>query len=119
MLTIPNTALRFKPLEDDKKVRDESPAKPGEEGPGADKSDAKKEAVAVDPNEKTVYTLIKGKRGEIEPHKAVIGISDGTDTEIVSGDLKEGERVVTGSKEVDKAKAASRRGNRRRGPGPF
>ncbi len=119
VITIPNTALRFKPLDDDKKFRDDHPAKPGEEGPEADKSGAKKEVVAVNPGEKTIYTMIKGKRGEIEPRKVVIGISDGTDTEIVSGDLKEGERVVTGSKEVDKAKAASRRGNRRRGPGMF
>ena len=63
--------------------------------------------------------LVKGQRGKIEKRTVITGITDNTNTEIISGDLQEGERVVTGSKEVDKSKANARFNRRRRGPGPF
>ncbi|MBQ7567409.1 efflux RND transporter periplasmic adaptor subunit, partial [bacterium] len=123
VLLVPNAALRFKPAEGDR-------ANVINAGGSADNSDGrrrfgesgeerdKKVEPASNPHEKTVYTLVKEQRGKIKKRTIVIGITDGTNTEVVSGDLQEGERVVTGSKELDKSKANARF-NRRRGPGPF
>ena len=137
-LSVPNSALRFKPTtekgaekfaaKDEDKGEDDAKGADGEANGSAGSAEKKTEqsiqAAAADAHYKTIYVLKfnkdSGKRTppELEARQVITGITDGTDTEIVSGDLKEGERVVTGSTEVDKAKAA-KRNNRHHGPGPF
>lgn len=123
VLYIPNSALRFKPAPGDRANIINGGDEP-EEGRGhrhhggPDGEQDEKAAAPANPHEKTVYVLVKGQRGKIEKRTVITGITDNTNTEIVSGDLQEGERVVTGSKEVDRSKA-SMRSNRRRRPGLF
>lgn len=122
VLYIPNSALRFKPGPGDMvNVINGGDAEEGKEprrhgGPDGDRED--KTAAPANPHEKTIYVMVKGQRGKIEKRTVITGITDNTYTEVVSGDLQEGERVVTGSKEVEKSKANAR-SHRRRGPRPF
>jgi HlyD family secretion protein len=74
VLRVPNTALRYKPGND--KNDKGSPAPP---------------PVKAQPTQ-TVYVL--NSAGTPEARKIQIGISDGFYTEVVSGDLREGEAVI-------------------------
>jgi len=74
VLRVPNAALRFKP----------DPATLAIMGAAPPRS--------LRPDERAVWVL-RGERATAEPVK--IGISDGTSTEVVSGDLRPGERVVS------------------------
>jgi HlyD family secretion protein len=98
VLLVPNAALRFKPAEAaDKKsengqkngptVASAPPAAPegAPKGPGKGKK--------RDGQSGTVYVLAGD---EIKPVSVQLGITDNRMTEIVGGELKEGERVVTG-----------------------
>ena len=75
-LRVPNSALRYKPVDDKA-----GPVKPlpqsQQKGPQA---------------QQTVYVL--NSVGIPEARKVQVGISDGLSTEVVSGDLREGETVV-------------------------
>jgi HlyD family secretion protein len=72
VLRIPNTALRYHPAD----------VKPARGGP---------------PDARTIYVLRNGKP---EPVSITTGLSDGTTTEVATGDLKEGDLVVTDSDEA-------------------
>jgi len=97
VLLVPNAALRFKPADPAEKksengqkngptVASAPPAAPeGQKGPGKGKK--------RDGQSGTVYVLA-GE--EIKPVSVQLGITDNRVTEIVGGELKEGERVVTG-----------------------
>jgi HlyD family secretion protein len=97
VLRVPNMALRFRPVE-------AAPARPaGRRGPAADPplwvlgTDDKPRAVAVK-----------------------YGLNDGAYTEIASGDLKEGDRVIAAAlskKGANAPTAAPMPGGGRRGPG--
>jgi len=76
-LRVPNTALRFKP--GDGKSGRGTPVKP--EPVSQQKQTAQ-----------TVYVL--NPAGALEPRKVQVGISDGLYTEVVSGELREGEAVI-------------------------
>lgn len=79
VLIVPNSAFRFKPIDLD--------AAPANQGfPGQGKQNIAKATAPV------VYKLEKKKPLKIEVKK---GISDGQNTEILSG-LKEGDKVITG-----------------------
>lgn len=80
VLTVPNSAFRFKPAENTA-VKDMGPPGPG----------GRKETVAA-VSKPAVYTLTKNKPVKVNVKK---GISDGQDTEILSG-LTEGQQVITG-----------------------
>lgn len=102
-LLVPNAALRFKPAEAaDKKTENgqkngptvASAPTPGS-GAGAEGSTPKGPGKGKkrDGQSGTVYVLA-GE--EIKPVSVQLGITDNRMTEIVGGELKEGERVVTG-----------------------
>lgn len=91
VLLVPNAALRFKPANGaDKKPENgqKPPAGAGSAGaPGAGKGKKR------DGQSGTVYVLVDG---EIKPLSVQLGITDNRNTEIVGGELKVGDRVVTG-----------------------
>jgi HlyD family secretion protein len=98
-LLVPNAALRFKPLEAaEKKVSNGqagSGMAPGM-GAGAVGSGAKAGAgngKKRDGQSGTVYVL---DGGELRPVSVQLGITDNRNTEVLSGELKAGERVVVG-----------------------
>jgi HlyD family secretion protein len=106
VLLVPNAALRFKPADPDKKP--ENAPKPastatapgpgmgagmdggGPRGAGGQGGGKGKKR---DGQGGTVFVIADGELKAVPVH---IGISDGRMTELLSGDLKEGERVVVG-----------------------
>jgi HlyD family secretion protein len=91
-LLVPNSALRFKPTDpSEKKTADSAKGGPGMMGPpsGGQPPKGKKR----DGQSGTVYVLAGG---EIKPVSVQLGITDNRNTEIVGGELKEGDRIVTG-----------------------
>ena len=103
-LLVPNGALRFKPADDGEK-KGENGQKSGATaamptpgmGAGMDgggpKTGGEKKGKKRDGQGGTVYVLADG---EIKPVSVQLGITDNRNTEIVGGELKEGDRVVTG-----------------------
>ena len=97
-LLVPNAALRFK-LADAAEKKSENNQKPpstaGAPGPGmgaaAKSGDGK--GKKRDAQSGTVYILAGD---EIKPVSVQLGITDNRNTEIVGGDLKEGDRIVIG-----------------------
>ena len=77
VLRVPNPALRFKPVDD----------KPGPVVKPVPQSQQKGPET-----QQTVYVL--NSVGKPEPRKIQVGLSDGLYTEVISGDLQEGEAVV-------------------------
>lgn len=78
VLRLPNSALRFRPTDG-----------AGPRGPAGAAGGAER-----DPSLRTVYVLVKD---QLEPREIRMGLSDGGMTEILSGELKEGDRLVTGT----------------------
>lgn len=94
-LLVPNAALRFKPAE----APQEAAAKPGvKPEPGRKKRDAASGAVWV----------LRG--GQIKPVNLGIGISDGRNTEVLSGDLKAGDQVIVAENGQAKGKSGGPQG---------
>lgn len=82
VLLVPNAALRFKPASNANVKRDSSDAAASKNGKG------KRDAFSG-----MVHTL----QGDVlTPVNVTLGITDNRNTEIVSGDLKEGDQVVIG-----------------------
>lgn len=101
-LLVPNAALRFKPADASDKKADngQKPASNGGvpgAGGGSDASAAKGQGPGKgkkrDGQSGTVYVL---SGNEIKPVSIQLGITDNRSTEVIAGDLKEGDRVVTG-----------------------
>jgi HlyD family secretion protein len=96
-LAIPNTAIRFKPPPE---VASAAPPVPSAslsitaasaDPPPAGSARVRRRAPTGDAPEKTIYVL---RNGRPEPLEIKTGLSDGTVTEVVGGDLKEGDPVV-------------------------
>ncbi|MBK7461359.1 MAG: efflux RND transporter periplasmic adaptor subunit [Betaproteobacteria bacterium] len=100
VLMVPNAALRFKPADAAVK-KPENGTKPastaatsaGDGGSTAGKGSSDKKGKKRDGQSGTVYVLL-GE--EIRPVSVQLGITDNRNTEIVGGDLKVGDRVITG-----------------------
>lgn len=100
VLMVPNAALRFKPADAAEK-KPENGQKPastaatsaGDGGSTAGKGSGDKKGKKRDGQSGTVYVLL-GE--EIKPVSVQLGITDNRNTEIVGGDLKVGDRVITG-----------------------
>lgn len=101
-LLVPNAALRFKPADAGPK-KAENGQKPastagapgtatGAEG-GGPKGAGDKKGKKRDGQSGTVYVL---SGDEIRPVSVQLGITDNRSTEVLGGELKEGDRVVTG-----------------------
>lgn len=91
-LLVPNAALRFRPaaLEKDKPAKNH-----GNGSPGSGKDSARNGGGKGAPHGYSgkVYVL---RNGKVQPVQVRLGITDNRNTEIVSGDLKAGEQVLTG-----------------------
>ncbi|MGP8020272.1 MAG: efflux RND transporter periplasmic adaptor subunit [Limisphaerales bacterium] len=107
ILQIPNSALRFQPVEmagitpasgaaaaarpsgGGNRPADERPGGPGRRHDGKENGEQ--------PVVRTIYVMTKGANGDtkLEPVQINIGITDNINTQVVSG-LKEGDQVVTG-----------------------
>jgi HlyD family secretion protein len=120
VLLVPNGALRFKPAEaaDRKAENGQKPASTAAMTPGMgagmgagmggggapDKGPGEKKGRKRDGQSGTVYVL---DGGAIRPVSVQLGITDNRNTEIVGGELKEGDRVVTGENSTGNSKPSS------------
>ena len=88
VLLVPNSALRFKPRLTEKKG-----ASPVMVGPPHRMSSSKtvREEVQHGERQRTLYVL---RDGEAVETKVVTGLTDGTQTEVVSGDIREGDQII-------------------------
>ncbi len=93
VLRVPNAAIRFTPPKSEQSEGSTVSARPvkSEGGASGVLAPAAGEQGGI---ARTVWK--KGSSGEIEPVVVQTGISDGTATEVVGGDLKEGDQVVVG-----------------------
>jgi HlyD family secretion protein len=87
VLKIPNAALRYRPT-----------AKAGEAGAGGK---TRGNELSKEPGGQRVYTL--GKDGKPVPVRVKTGVSNGTFTVLLEGDLKEGDLLITGEAQGKKA----------------
>ncbi|HEV3261760.1 MAG TPA: efflux RND transporter periplasmic adaptor subunit [Gemmataceae bacterium] len=85
VLLVPNAALRWRPSR-------EQVAPDAREA--FDAVQARKESAGREPGERGVVWV--EDKGHVRPVKVRLGLSDGTRTEIVDGDVKEGTPLVTG-----------------------
>ncbi len=99
VLLVPNAALRFKPADADGKgdaKADEKAADkpaPNASPAGEQKRNGEGKGRKRDTSSGTVY-VVDGK--ELKPVGVQLGITDNRNTEVVSGDLKPGDKVVVG-----------------------
>jgi HlyD family secretion protein len=86
-LKVPNAALRFKPDGEEAK------------GNGEPRRAAAAAGESTRPEERLKQrgkVYVNGENGKPRPIELVLGISDGTFTEVVSGDLSSGQQVIVG-----------------------
>jgi HlyD family secretion protein len=105
VLLLPNAALRFKPADAGDKAKENGPktASTATNGPGAG-AGAGKPGKKRDSQSGTVYVLAGD---EIKPVSVQIGITDNRNTELVGGELKEGDRLITGENTASSKKPSS------------
>ena len=109
VLLLPNAALRYKPADAGDKAKENGP-KPASTATGAPGAGGGPGAGAGKPGKKrdsqsgTVYVLAGD---EIKPVSVQIGITDNRNTELVSGELKEGDRLITGENTAGNKKPSS------------
>ncbi|HVF89907.1 MAG TPA: efflux RND transporter periplasmic adaptor subunit [Blastocatellia bacterium] len=128
VLTVPNAALRFKPTLSEKEQEemraqmqarrqqraDERQGSAERQGPANEQKEAGDQPRASSesgarPQGQTVWVLIEGKK--IEPRFVRTGLTNGRVTEIVGGNLQEGETVVTGQNESGEANKPQQAGS--------
>src|SRR5262245_26876127 len=100
-LLVPNAALRWRPTRN--QVVPELRANFGK-APRGKGNDAKKSA-AAEPGEPGTVWIVDGDF--VRPVRVRLGLSDGTNTEVISGDLTEGTEVVLGEQRQDAASNAT------------
>ncbi len=109
VLMVPNKAMRYRP-----------PDAPREEGgPGGNRGDkggargnkggGRGDKGGAKGTGKTTRTVWVQRGGRPQPVLIETGLTDGTNTEVVSGDLREGDKVIVGEADDDKKKASERR----------
>jgi HlyD family secretion protein len=101
VLQIPNAALRFRPEGAGGEGRARGAGPPGTPGAGRGPADAgseggrrprdSEEEGGAASAERTVYVKVNGQP---EPRRITAGISDGRNTEVTGGELKEGDAVI-------------------------
>ena len=102
VLKVPNSALRFTP-QDRQRQRTGAGNAGGGQGQGQGQRRQRQEgdsnfAPASAPvlNGQTRIVWVLGQDGKPERRRITVGLSDGAATEVVDGDLKEGDMVITG-----------------------
>ncbi len=97
VVRVPNSALRFKPTaEVQRQLIGDGGGEGGEKGKGKGKGKSKAlapRAPELEPNQRTLW--VQREPRSAEPVVVTIGITDGIHTEIVEGDLHEGDAVIT------------------------
>ncbi len=109
VLLVPNTALRFKPAEADKADKDAEktngePAKSANGSRTGGQPGAGGERRRRDAGSGTVHVL---EDGRLKAVKVSTGITDSRFTEVAGGELKEGDKVITGENLPNASPAAS------------
>lgn len=105
VLLVPNAALRFKPADAaDKKAENGQKSASTATVAGQPAASGDKKGKKRDSQSGTVYVLAGD---EIKPVGVQIGITDNRNTEIVSGELKAGDRLVTGENITPTGKPSS------------
>jgi HlyD family secretion protein len=87
VLRIPNAALRFRPVAVRSASRGEPPQTRGAENAPGKRDDSGTEALVYRPD----------ASGEPQPVRIRVGITDGSYTEVLGGDLREGVAVIAGN----------------------
>lgn len=98
VLRVPNSALRFRPKEDERK--DKAAASPAAAKPAAGRRGG-----GGGGREPTIYLLVEGQAA-LQAIKVKPGASDGRYTAVEAADLLEGARVVIGDRAAQKEKAS-------------
>ena len=99
VLMVPNAALRFKPPESSEKpvekMAETTARKPGQNGSpqGGERRSADGKSKKRDGNSGTVY-VVDGQT--LKAISVQLGITDNRNTEVISGDLNAGDRIVVG-----------------------
>ncbi len=96
VLTVPNAALRFKPPEDSTNIIMENASPAAQSGKKRDKE-----------NNLTSGKVYVFENEKLKPVTIVTGITDNKVTEVVSGELKAGDQVVTGTVQGKKTGGSS------------
>jgi HlyD family secretion protein len=78
---------------------------PGQQGNGVESSFASATAPVLEGQTRLVWVL--GQDGKPQSRRIKVGLTDGIATEVLEGDLKEGEMVITGQTLASSAKAQS------------
>jgi HlyD family secretion protein len=95
VLKVPNAALRFRPAaQTGSGIRDSGSA--GSQGSGFVGSQVRGTSGRLDGEERTFGRVFVLRDSQFVPARVRTGVTDGTMTAIVDGDLKEGDQVVTG-----------------------
>ena len=116
VLLIPNAALRFSPQtqaaggDDSGGIAGAITFRPSRRGNRAERS-----ATLNRGAQQTVY--VKGADGNPKPVQITTGDSDGSQTEVLSGDLKPGMEIITGQLAGGEESSSSSRGGQRKGGG--
>jgi len=106
VLRIPNTALRYRPAADEK-VASTGHAAAAEGNAGSSDCDG---------DCRSLWVL---RRQLPEAVRVQLGLSDGAYTEIVKGELHEGDQLITGKIGEEKSKSADKGANHGGPPRPF
>ena len=91
VLLVPNAALRFKPAEADEPASGNGAQSGASGGQGARNGEAKGRGKKREGSSGRIY-VVEGRT--IRPVQVQLGITDNRNTEIVGGDLKEGDTIV-------------------------
>ena len=100
VLKVPNAALRFIPQDTTGQNGSPTPAGTGKSKPPAQQGTSSQGRVApptapvLEGQTRLVWVL--GQDGKLQSRRMKVGLTDGAATEVVEGDLREGEMVVTG-----------------------
>ena len=101
---VPNSALRFRPAEEEGSSNPGSGGNPGRNEKVEEGSEGREKGFA---SKGRVWVV--GRKGKAVPLDVLMGISDGSFTEVVSGEISAGQEVITG---INKDKETPSKGGR-------
>lgn len=99
VLRVPNAALRFRP-----NLGGEAGATPVRSGSGVERKGTRDRTAPGGPPTHTIWKL--NEKGELRPVEVAVGVTDGVNTEVLSGDLNPGDLVATGQISAQSASSA-------------
>lgn len=125
VLKVPNSALRFTPQDGTRQRTRNASGTQGDGGQGQGQGQRRQRQQGDNSNfapasapvleGQTRIVWILGQDGQLERKRIKVGLSDGAATEVVEGDLKEGDMVITG--QTVSGSTASSQNNQSRPPG--